>query len=114
VTEFVKNLPQLNIALLWGCVCAAVAVFAYMLYSVAAFRRTPADAARIRGTTAEVLWAIVPIAIVIAMATPAVRSMLGPDAHQNAIETAQQPRPAEPALPQDTPQKAFNEGAVPL
>ena len=72
-------LPNLYIAPIWACGCVALTVFAFMLYSIATFRRTPAEAAKMKGTTAEVLWAIVPIAIVIAMAAPAVRVLFASD-----------------------------------
>jgi heme/copper-type cytochrome/quinol oxidase subunit 2 len=116
VTEFAKSLADANVVVLWSCVGIAIIVFALMLCSIAAFRRAPAEAAQIRGTTAEVLWAIVPIAIVIAMAAPAVKGILATGAHAGAMETAQQQPAAAipPAAATQIPQKTFHEGAVPL
>ncbi len=116
VTEAAQNFSEMHLALLWGCTGIAVAVFALMLWSVATFRRTPAAAAQTRGTTAEVLWAVVPIAIVIAMAAPAVKTMMGIGTAQHGLnEMAQRARTESgPELPGDVPQKSFHEGAVPL
>lgn len=53
---------------LWLCVFAAMAVFATILYSIATFRSGNATA---RHSLREFIWAVVPIAIVIAAALPA-------------------------------------------
>ena len=112
MTELARNLAGANLIVIWACVCIAVAVFTLMLYSIAAFRRTPAESTQTRGTTAEVLWAIVPIAIVIATAAPAVTALLFVDTGHNATEIARQQTPE--TTRELMPQKAFNEGAVPL
>jgi heme/copper-type cytochrome/quinol oxidase subunit 2 len=67
---------------IWACVIVAAAVFAVMIYSVATFAGELGDtpAKYRRGPLAEVLWAIVPILIVVALALPAVRPMLTPQA----------------------------------
>ena len=65
-------------SILWVCGIIAAAVFAVMIYSVATFAGEPGDtpAKYRRGPFAEVLWAIVPILIVVALALPAVRPMM--------------------------------------
>ena len=60
----------------WACVAISVVVFGVMLYSVATFRRTGDRAILDRHATAEVLWASVPIAILVLAAVPAVRLVL--------------------------------------
>jgi len=71
---------------LWLCAAGAAVVFAVMIHSVATFRRGAGDAnvvgrGRVAGVLAEVLWAIVPIAIIAASATPAMRTaMVSPSA----------------------------------
>ncbi len=92
----------------WGCMPIALVVFATMLHSIATFRRTAA----VRNAIAETLWALVPIVIVIAMAAPAVKSLV---THAPVSETARQTRtPAGPELAGEIPQKAFHDGGIPL
>ena len=97
--------------LIWLCVCAAAIVFAWMLYSVAAFRhRTQAH------PTAEILWALIPIMIVVLSAAPALRQVLPkPGSHGDIAVTAEESvsRQGETSAP-DMAKKAFNERAVPL
>ena len=65
----------LHFATLWICAAVAAVVFGVMLHSVATFRRGAADAGR---RLAEILWAIVPIAIMAASAMPAMRTAMNP------------------------------------
>ena len=55
----------------WLCAAIGVAVFAAMIVSIVTFRR-PASVA---GTATELLWALIPIAIVLATAIPAMRTI---------------------------------------
>ncbi|MBB6093095.1 heme/copper-type cytochrome/quinol oxidase subunit 2 [Povalibacter uvarum] len=104
----------LTSAALWVCVLVTAAVFARMIHSIATFRRAAAEAERPRNATAEVFWALVPIIIVVAMAAPAVTSLVSSDPGA-ARETAQQTRPAPgPDLAGEIPQKPFQEGPLPL
>jgi heme/copper-type cytochrome/quinol oxidase subunit 2 len=60
----------------WTCVLTAVAVFAAMIGSVLAFARPQGGApVGASGKAAEILWALIPIAIVLAAATPALRTI---------------------------------------
>jgi heme/copper-type cytochrome/quinol oxidase subunit 2 len=68
---------------LWLCAAGAAFVFGVMIHSVATFRRRPdidtgegAGRSRLTTVIAEVLWAIVPIAIMAASATPAMRTAM--------------------------------------
>jgi heme/copper-type cytochrome/quinol oxidase subunit 2 len=66
--------------LLWGGALVVAAVFAVMLHSIATFRRgAGADGA---GALAEILWAIVPIFIMVSSALPAVRMLTADDSLQ--------------------------------
>lgn len=100
-----------SIALLWICVSGAIVVFGAMLCSIVAFGRAPTQTAKPRCMSAELLWAVVPIVIVIAMAAPSVAPLLSPGT-DSVNRTAQQP--SQPAAPVHASQKTFNEGAVPL
>jgi cytochrome c oxidase subunit II len=72
----------MNTTILWVCTAIAAAVFAVMLYSVARFRapQSGGPANYKRHAAAEVLWAIVPIVILVAMAVPAVKAIVAPEA----------------------------------
>lgn len=64
----------MSIAILWVCAGIAAAVFGVMLYSVATFRgaMSVAVAGRRRSTLVELIWALVPITIVIVAIIPIV------------------------------------------
>jgi heme/copper-type cytochrome/quinol oxidase subunit 2 len=104
------NLAGIEHTLIWICVGAALVVFAWMLYSVASFRhheRSP--------LTAEVLWALIPILIVVVSAAPALKSLLpARDVHTDiaAIDNVEAQKLAPPDAA--VAKKAFNEGGVPL
>jgi heme/copper-type cytochrome/quinol oxidase subunit 2 len=66
--------------ILWICGFVAAAVFAVMIHSIATFRRTGGPSA-----WREILWAIVPIFIMVSTALPAVRML----ASQHATSTVQ-------------------------
>lgn len=64
-------------ALLWLCIAMASAVFGAMLYSVVAYRG-PQGKVRRHGLVLELLWAAVPIAIMVAAAAPTLRQLMLP------------------------------------
>jgi heme/copper-type cytochrome/quinol oxidase subunit 2 len=61
----------------WMCAAAAAAVFAAMMISIATFGGRSGDCPRAsaRQRAAEMLWALIPIAIVLAAAMPAFKAM---------------------------------------
>ena len=60
----------------WLCAAIAIAVFATMIASVIAFRRlSDGPPASVSSKAAEILWALIPIAIVLAAAMPALRTI---------------------------------------
>jgi len=59
------------------CALITLAVFGVMLYSVATFRAaSPLPRAGHRNIALELVWALIPIAIFVAAATPAVRALM--------------------------------------
>jgi heme/copper-type cytochrome/quinol oxidase subunit 2 len=76
-----------HVIILWICASLAAVVFGVMLYSIAAFRKPPDAATPYRhNKLVEILWAIVPIVILVGMATPAVKAlMLIDQARQSAL-----------------------------
>jgi heme/copper-type cytochrome/quinol oxidase subunit 2 len=62
--------------ILWMCGFVAAAVFAVMIHSIATFRRgSLGQSGAQSGSLAEILWAIVPIVIMVTSALPAVKML---------------------------------------
>jgi len=78
VTELSREIYGLHMLILWICVIIAVAVFGVMIYSIATFRKSkgavPADFDH--NTTAEIVWTVIPVLILVAMAVPAARTLV--------------------------------------
>ncbi|HEX9207893.1 MAG TPA: cytochrome c oxidase subunit II [Steroidobacteraceae bacterium] len=78
VTELSQEIYGLHMLILWVCVVIAVAVFGVMIYSIATFRKSkgavPADFDH--NTKAEVIWTVIPVIILVAMAVPAARTLV--------------------------------------
>jgi heme/copper-type cytochrome/quinol oxidase subunit 2 len=70
--------------ILWLCAFVAAAVFAVMIHSVATFRRGSGPRA-----WREILWAIVPIFIMVSTALPAVRMLASQHSTQKDILAVQ-------------------------
>ena len=64
--------------IVWLCAAIAVAVFATMIGAIITFRRPLRDCppTSVSGKATEILWALIPIAIVLATAIPAVRTIV--------------------------------------
>jgi cytochrome c oxidase subunit 2 len=62
----------------WLCAAIGVAVFAAMILSIVTFRRSLRDCppTPTSSQATEILWALIPIAIVLATAIPAVRAIV--------------------------------------
>jgi heme/copper-type cytochrome/quinol oxidase subunit 2 len=73
--------------ILWVCGFVAAAVFAVMIHSVATFRRS---SGRHPSALAEILWAIVPIFIMVTSALPAVK-MLASQHASTAVQAHNEP-----------------------
>jgi cytochrome c oxidase subunit 2 len=78
VTELSRRIHALHMLILWVCVAIAVAVFGVMIYSIVKFRRSQgAVAANFdHSTRAEIVWTVVPIVILVAMAVPAAATLV--------------------------------------
>jgi heme/copper-type cytochrome/quinol oxidase subunit 2 len=64
--------------IIWLCTGIAAAVFATMIVSIVTFGRSLRDSAptSASGKATEILWALIPIAIVLAAAAPALRTIV--------------------------------------
>jgi cytochrome c oxidase subunit II len=78
VTELSKEIYGLHMLILWVCVIIAVAVFGAMIYSIVKFRHSQGavPASFDHSTRAEVIWTIIPIAILVGMAVPAAETLI--------------------------------------
>lgn len=79
VTVLSRKIYGLHMLIFWVCVAIAVVVFAAMIYAMVRFRRSKgavADTTLTHSTRVEVAWTIVPVAILVAMAVPAARTLI--------------------------------------
>jgi cytochrome c oxidase subunit 2 len=78
VTELSHEIYGLHMLILWVCVAIAVAVFSVMIYSIATFRKSKGavPASFDHNTNAEVIWTLIPVIILVAMAIPAARTLV--------------------------------------
>ena len=78
VTPLSREIHGLHMLILWICVAIAVAVFGVMIYSIATFRKSKGavPATFDHSTVAEVLWTLIPVFILVAMAIPAARTLV--------------------------------------
>lgn len=78
VTELSREIYGLHMLILWVCVAIAVAVFGVMIYSIATFRKSKGavPATFDHSTKAEIIWTVIPVLILVAMAVPAARTLV--------------------------------------
>jgi cytochrome c oxidase subunit 2 len=86
VTELSREIYGLHMLILWICVAIAVAVFGVMIYSIATFRKSKGavPATFDHSTTAEIVWTVIPVLILVLMAVPAARTLVKIDDTRNA------------------------------
>lgn len=77
-TELSHEIYGLHMLTLWVCVVIGVAVFAVIIYSVVKFRHSQGTvpAKFSHSTKAEVIWTLIPCAILIALAIPAAATLV--------------------------------------
>jgi cytochrome c oxidase subunit 2 len=79
VTDISRKIYALHMEIFWVCVWIGVVVFGAMIWSMIAFRKSKgavADTTMVHNTKVEVVWTIVPVIILIAMAVPAARTLV--------------------------------------
>ncbi len=78
VTDVSAKIFDLHMLIFWVCVAIAVVVFAAMIYCIFAFRHSKGavPATFSHSTTAEIVWTLVPVLILIAMAVPAAQTLV--------------------------------------
>ncbi len=78
VTTLSREIHGLHTLVLWICVAIAVVVFGVMIYSIATFRKSKGAVAATfdHNTTAEVVWTVIPVLILVGMAIPSARTLV--------------------------------------
>lgn len=79
VTAISREIYHLHMLIFWVCVAIAVAVFGFMIWSLIKFRKSKgavADTTLVHNTKVEVVWTVVPVLILVAMAVPAARTLV--------------------------------------
>lgn len=79
VTAISRKIYDLHMMMLWVCVAIGVIVFGVMIYSIATFRHSKGavpDTTMVHNTRVEIIWTVIPVAILIAVAIPAARTLI--------------------------------------
>ncbi len=86
VTKVSKDVYELHMLILWICVFIGIGVFGTMFYSIYHHRKSKGHKAEQfhHNTAVEIIWTVIPTAILIGMAIPATKTMLEMDDIQDA------------------------------
>jgi len=79
VTDISRKIYALHMEIFWICVAIGVVVFGAMIWSLISFRKSKgaiADTTMVHNTQVEVVWTVIPVIILIAMAVPAARTLV--------------------------------------
>ena len=79
VTILSKEIYGLHMKIFWWCVGIAIVVFGAMIYSLIKFRRSQgaeADKTLVHSTKVEIVWTVIPIAILVAIAVPITKTLI--------------------------------------
>src|SRR5689334_24980466 len=79
VTDISRKIYDLHMLIFWVCVAIGIVVFGVMIWSIVNFRKTKgavADTTLVHNTKVEMVWTIIPVFILIAMAVPAARTLV--------------------------------------
>jgi cytochrome c oxidase subunit 2 len=79
VTAISREIYKLHMLIFWVCVVIGVVVFGVMIYSLVKFRKSQgsvADTTMVHNTKVEIVWTVIPVLILIAMAVPAANTLV--------------------------------------
>ena len=74
-----KEIYSLHMTIFYWCVAIGVVVFGAMIYSLIKFRKSQgaqADTTLVHSTKVEIIWTVIPIMILVAMAIPTARGLI--------------------------------------
>jgi cytochrome c oxidase subunit 2 len=86
VTEISQQIYGLHMFTFWICVVISVVVFGAMTYALVAFRKKDGvkPATWDHSTTAEIVWTVIPVIILVVIAVPAARALVFIDDTRNS------------------------------
>jgi cytochrome c oxidase subunit II len=79
VTTLSGDIYSLHMTIMWWCVAIGIFVFGWMIVSLVKFRKSQGavpDTKMVHSTKAEIIWTVIPIAILVVMAVPAARTLI--------------------------------------
>jgi len=79
VTDISRKIYSLHMLIFWVCVIIGVVVFGVMIWSLVKFRKSQgavADTTMVHNTKVEIVWTVIPVAILVAMAVPAANTLV--------------------------------------
>src|SRR5690606_4875089 len=81
VSEYSNQVYNMHMMVLWICVIVCLGVFGGMIYSIIAHRKSKGvePATFSHSTTEEIIWTVIPVLILAAIALPATRGMMQMD-----------------------------------
>jgi cytochrome c oxidase subunit II len=74
-----RKIYGLHMTIFWWCVAIGIAVFGVMIYSLVKFRKSQGaqpDTTLVHSTKVEIVWTIIPILILVAMAVPTAKTLI--------------------------------------
>jgi cytochrome c oxidase subunit II len=86
-TDVSARVYGLHMMMFWVCVAIAVVVFGVIVYSIVRFRQSAGavpDTTLTHSTQVEVVWTLIPVIILVAMAIPAARTLIVMEDTRNA------------------------------
>jgi cytochrome c oxidase subunit 2 len=79
VTDISRKIYSLHMLIFWVCVIIGVVVFGVMIWSLIRFRKSQgsiADTTMVHNTKVEIVWTVIPVVILVAMAVPAANTLV--------------------------------------
>jgi cytochrome c oxidase subunit 2 len=79
VTILSKEIYGLHMTIFYWCIAIGVVVFGVMIYSLVKFRHSKgakADTTLVHSTKVEIIWTVIPILILVAMAVPTAKGLI--------------------------------------
>jgi len=79
VTDISRKIYDLHMLIFWVCVVIGVFVFAWMIWSIVAFRKSKGavpDTTLTHSTKVEIVWTVIPVIILVSMAVPAAKTLV--------------------------------------
>src|SRR6516225_5312333 len=78
VTHISREIYHLHMKIFWICVAIGVVVFGVMIWSIITYRKSKGavpDVTLVHNTKVEIVWTVIPVIILVAMAVPAAKTL---------------------------------------